>query len=62
MDWRDTLELGPHIPEIADTYGWLLAQTGEIQQGLEVLEQALAGAPGNPDIRYHVAQGALTGG
>ncbi|HKS56630.1 MAG TPA: XrtA/PEP-CTERM system TPR-repeat protein PrsT [Steroidobacteraceae bacterium] len=49
-------QLTPHIPEIADTYGWLLAQTGERQQGLEVLEQALAGAPANPDIRYHVAK------
>lgn len=52
---RRAYDLGSHIPEISDTYGWLLVQTGEMQRGLEVLEQALAGAPANPDIRYHVA-------
>jgi putative PEP-CTERM system TPR-repeat lipoprotein len=52
---RRAYELSPHIPEITDTYGWLLVQTGEMQQGLKVLEQALAAAPANPDIRYHVA-------
>jgi cellulose synthase operon protein C len=53
---RSAYDLSPQMPEIADTYGWLLAQTGERQRGLEVLEQALAGAPANPDIRYHVAK------
>lgn len=48
-------ELAPGIPEISDTYGWILVQTGEFQQGLVVLERALAAAPSNREIGYHVA-------
>jgi cellulose synthase operon protein C len=45
----------PHLAEIADTYGWILVQMGKAQQGLDVLEKALAKAPANLDIRYHAA-------
>jgi cellulose synthase operon protein C len=45
----------PGVPEIADTYGWILVQRNQVAQGLAVLQTALAAAPGNPDIQYHVA-------
>jgi Tfp pilus assembly protein PilF len=45
----------PKVPEIADTYGWILVERNQAAQGLEVLQTALAAAPGNPDIQYHVA-------
>jgi putative PEP-CTERM system TPR-repeat lipoprotein len=45
----------PKVPEIADTYGWILVQRNQAAEGLGVLQSALAGSPGNPDIQYHVA-------
>jgi putative PEP-CTERM system TPR-repeat lipoprotein len=45
----------PKIPEIADTYGWILVEQNQAAEGLGVLQAALAGAPDNPDIQYHVA-------
>ncbi len=52
---RRAFEGAQHVPEIADTYGWILVQTGKIAEGTAVLERALAGAPNNADIQYHVA-------
>jgi putative PEP-CTERM system TPR-repeat lipoprotein len=52
---RRAYELAPRYAEIADTYGWILVRTGKIQDGLRVLESALAGAPENPDVLYHAA-------
>jgi cellulose synthase operon protein C len=45
----------PKVPEIADTYGWILVERNQAAAGLDVLQAALAGSPGNPDIQYHVA-------
>jgi putative PEP-CTERM system TPR-repeat lipoprotein len=45
----------PKVPEIADTYGWILVQRDQAAKGLEVLQAALSGSPSNPDIQYHVA-------
>jgi tetratricopeptide (TPR) repeat protein len=42
-------------PDIADTYGWLLARTGDDTAALPLLERAARGAPGNPVVRYHFA-------
>lgn len=41
--------------EIADTYGWLLAQAGDVKTARALLERAARGAPGNPEIRFHFA-------
>jgi putative PEP-CTERM system TPR-repeat lipoprotein len=43
------------VPEIADTYGWILVEQGRTIEGLAALEQAARGAPENPEIRYHLA-------
>lgn len=48
-------DAAPDVPEIADTYGWVLVEQGRTTDGLAVLEQAARGAPENPEIRYHLA-------
>jgi putative PEP-CTERM system TPR-repeat lipoprotein len=45
----------PKVPEIVDTYGWILFTQGKREQGLEMLEKAAELAPDNADIAYHVA-------
>lgn len=45
----------PDVSSIADTYGWLLTQSGRIQDGLKVLEHAASLAPDEPEIQYHFA-------
>ena len=51
---RKAHELAPALPEIMDTYGWILVATGQQEQGLELLGRAAAAAPDNPDIRFHL--------
>jgi Tfp pilus assembly protein PilF len=45
----------PASPEITDTLGWILVQSGETAEGLELLRSAAAGAPSNQDMQYHLA-------
>jgi Tfp pilus assembly protein PilF len=42
-------------PQIADTYGWLLAQAGDVKSALPLLEKAARAALDNPEIRFHYA-------
>jgi Flp pilus assembly protein TadD len=53
---RTAAQKAPKHPSVADTYGWLLVESGDTAQGLEVL-QALAqsGLMIDPDARYHYA-------
>jgi putative PEP-CTERM system TPR-repeat lipoprotein len=52
---RKAHELAPGAPGVADTYGWILVQAGDAQNGLKILERAATGAAGNGDITYHLA-------
>ncbi|MHB1213891.1 MAG: XrtA/PEP-CTERM system TPR-repeat protein PrsT [Thiobacillus sp.] len=49
------LKLQPENPFVMDTYGWILARQGQAPQGLVQLRKALAKAPDNPEIQYHLA-------
>lgn len=51
---RKAHELAPSVPEIADTYGWILLQHGRITEALPILKGAAAA--GNPQIAAHYAQ------
>lgn len=53
---KQAYEIAPERAEIADTYGWLLYQSGQQERGLQVLQQALVVAPTNPEIALHVAE------
>jgi putative PEP-CTERM system TPR-repeat lipoprotein len=45
----------PGIAEVADTYGWILVEKDKTAEGMKVLQEALAKAPKNPDVQYHLA-------
>jgi putative PEP-CTERM system TPR-repeat lipoprotein len=47
-------ELAPQVAAIADTYGWILVQTGEADTGLPILEKAAASGS-EAEIRFHYA-------
>ena len=48
-------ELDPNRPEVADTYGWILFNTGDRDQGLSILQQAHLAYPTQTEIAYHTA-------
>ena len=49
------LALGTERPEVLDTMGWLLVNSGQQERGLRLLQQAAMLAPHLPLIRYHQA-------
>lgn len=53
---RRAYDLAPGMPEIIDTYGYLLYRKGEVESGAELMEQAHKAAPRNPSITYHLAK------
>lgn len=52
----------PNVAAVADTYGWILIQTGDVKQGLPILQKALADSKSQPDIHYHYAAGLAKDG
>ncbi|APE28709.1 tetratricopeptide repeat protein [Aurantiacibacter gangjinensis] len=54
---RRALELSPQQPNIMDTTGWLLVQSGEDRAaGIALLEEAARLAPGNAAIARHLRE------
>jgi len=45
----------PESGAIADTYGWILVQSGEVEDGIEMLRKAVDKEPDIGEIRYHLA-------
>ncbi len=48
-------QIAPNDPDILDTYGWVLAETGELDSGLSFIRKALSRASTSPAARYHLA-------
>lgn len=48
-------ELAPNQPQTIDTYGWMLVQNGDVEQGLRLLRNAQARSDSQPEIGYHIA-------
>ena len=53
----------PQVASVADTYGWLLVESGAVQEGLNVLEGGWNnGGLVDPDMRYHYAAALVRAG
>ncbi len=46
-------QLAGAVPDIADTYGWILAERGQFDKALPILERAARAAPSSAGIQYH---------
>jgi Tfp pilus assembly protein PilF len=49
-------EVGPEVPSVLDTFGWILLGQGKGELAIEKLSRAVELAPQAPEIRYHLAQ------
>ncbi|MEP6996254.1 MAG: XrtA/PEP-CTERM system TPR-repeat protein PrsT [Betaproteobacteria bacterium] len=52
----------PFNPNVIDTLGWAEVQGGDAKKGVELLKSASNLAPGNHDIRLHLAKGLIKTG
>ncbi len=52
---KKAFELSPEDPDILDTFGWVLAETGQLDEGLSYIRQALSRSSKEPAARYHLA-------
>ena len=50
----EAFALAPNDATILDTYGWILSQQGQLEEGLSRLREAYARDANNPNIRYHL--------
>ena len=56
------VKLAPSQAVYADTYGWLLAESGDLDNGVRVLRDARLREPGNGQIRWHLASALAKAG
>jgi len=49
-------QLNPNSPEIADTYGWILFNQGEVDESIRILESAHEMAPDSEGITRHLVE------
>jgi tetratricopeptide (TPR) repeat protein len=53
---KKAYELAPNSAPIADTYGWILVEKGEVSKGIEILSKAVQLAPDNKEIADHLKE------
>jgi putative PEP-CTERM system TPR-repeat lipoprotein len=51
---RRAYQAAPQVAEVIDTLGWALVKTGDPQQGLSYLRDAVARNASSPEIRLHL--------
>jgi putative PEP-CTERM system TPR-repeat lipoprotein len=59
---RRAHELVPESADISDTYGWILLESGKMEEGLAILEAAARAMPGVAEIQYHYASALARNG
>ena len=47
---------GTDVPAFQDTYGWILARRGNVDEAIEYLEPAAAALSDDPAVQYHLAR------
>jgi Tfp pilus assembly protein PilF len=52
---REAYALAPQSAAIMDTLGWILVQSGQVAEGLSLLEKAASPAGAPAEIKYHYA-------
>ena len=52
---ENAFKLAPNTTPVADTYGWALAQTGNLEAAVRVLREVRLRDPGNGQVRWHLA-------
>jgi predicted Zn-dependent protease len=50
------------VPQFKDTLGWVSYQMGEVKAAIPLLEEAAAGVPNQPLIRYHLGMSYIAVG
>jgi tetratricopeptide (TPR) repeat protein len=50
------VQFAPKSASILDTYGWIMVETGSIQEGIGILQKASDLEPGNAEIKDHLEQ------
>jgi putative PEP-CTERM system TPR-repeat lipoprotein len=56
------VRFAPRNVVIADTYGWLLVESGDTKRGIEILGRASKAAPNAHEIRLHYAKALIKSG
>jgi cellulose synthase operon protein C len=52
---RQAYRLAPLAPSVADTYGWVLLSSGDVNHAMPPLRMANYAMPDDPAIQYHLA-------
>lgn len=47
--------IDPRQPQIADTLGWILLETGNTDRAVSLLQQAAKAVPNDAEVQYHLA-------
>lgn len=53
---KKAYEMAPNVAPIADTYGWILVEKGELAKGIELLTKAAELAPDSKEIADHLKE------
>lgn len=59
---RMAYSLLPEHGSVADTLGWILVETGDVNEGVDVLGRAVELSNGRAEVRYHYAVGLARSG
>ncbi len=59
---RQAYQLAPGSSDVTDTLGWVLVKSGQYQEGIERLREALRLGQGNDEITLHLVEALLESG